>query len=50
VKIAVSGAGIEDFNVILSDAAFFEKPVRTGDAIPLSWNAADAIVLGRVEK
>jgi putative spermidine/putrescine transport system ATP-binding protein len=50
VKIAVTGAGIEDFNVILSDAAFFENPVRTGDAIPLSWNAADAIVLGRVEK
>ena len=50
VKIAVTGAGMEDFNVILSDAAFFENPVRTGDAIPLSWNAADAIVLGRVEK
>jgi len=50
VKIAVTGAGIEDFNAILSDVAFFEKPVKTGDAIPLSWNAADAIVLGRVEK
>lgn len=50
VKIAVTGAGIEDFNVILSDVAFFEKPIKVGDAIPLSWNAADAIVLGRVEK
>src|SRR5690606_4621300 len=50
VKIAATGARIEDFNVILSDAAFFDKPVKAGDAIPLSWNAADAIVLGRVEK
>ncbi|KAA3511553.1 ABC transporter ATP-binding protein [Agrobacterium rosae] len=50
VKIVVAGAGIEDFNVILSDVAFFEKPIRVGEAIPLSWNAADAIVLGRIEK
>ncbi|NTJ44483.1 ABC transporter ATP-binding protein [Agrobacterium larrymoorei] len=50
VKLAVTGAGIEDFNMILSDAAFFENPIRVGDAVPLSWNAADAIVLGRVEK
>ncbi|MDS7595588.1 ABC transporter ATP-binding protein [Agrobacterium tumefaciens] len=50
VKIAVTGAGIEDFNVILSDVAFFENPIKVGDAIPLSWNAADPIVLGRVEK
>ncbi|WP_320197710.1 ABC transporter ATP-binding protein [Agrobacterium sp. rho-13.3] len=50
VKIVVTGAGIEDFNVILSDVAFFDNPIKVGDAIPLSWNAADAIVLGRVEK
>ncbi|NWJ23701.1 ABC transporter ATP-binding protein [Rhizobium sp. RM] len=50
VRIAVTGAGIEDFNVILSDVAFFEAPVKVGDAIPLSWNTTDAIVLGRVEK
>lgn len=50
VKIVVTGAGIEDFNVILSDVAFFEKPIKVGEAIPLSWNAADAIVLGRVKK
>jgi putative spermidine/putrescine transport system ATP-binding protein len=50
VKVVVTGAGIEDFNVILSDVAFFENPIKVGDAIPLSWNAADAIVLGRVEK
>jgi putative spermidine/putrescine transport system ATP-binding protein len=36
--------------VILSDVAFFENPVKVGEAIPLSWNAADAIVLGRIEK
>ncbi len=50
VKVVVTGAGIEDFNVILSDVAFFDNPIKVGDAIPLSWNAADAIVLGRVEK
>ena len=50
VKVVVTGAGIEDFNVILNDVAFFENPIKVGDAIPLSWNAADAIVLGRVEK
>ncbi|WP_313554814.1 ABC transporter ATP-binding protein [Agrobacterium cavarae] len=49
VKLAVNGAGIDDFNVILTDAVFFEKPIKVGDAIPLSWNADDAIVLGRVE-
>lgn len=50
VKVVVTGAGFEDFNVILSDVAFFENPIKVGDAIPLSWNAADAIVLGRIEK
>jgi len=49
VKLAVNGAGIDDFNVILTDAVFFENPIKVGDAIPLSWNADDAIVLGRVE-
>lgn len=50
VKITVAGAGFEDFNVILSDVAFFASPIKIGEAIPLSWNAADAIVLGRIEK
>ncbi|MDQ1195349.1 ABC transporter ATP-binding protein [Agrobacterium sp. SORGH_AS 787] len=50
VKLVVTGAGIDEFNVILTDAVFFENPIKVGDAIPLSWNAADAIVLGRVEQ
>ena len=50
VKISLVGAGIEDFTVILSDVDFYAKPIKVGDAVPLSWNAADAIVLGRVAK
>ena len=48
VKMVVSGAGIEDFTLIISDAAFFANPVKMGDAVPLSWNSGDAIVLGRI--
>ncbi|WP_377296559.1 ABC transporter ATP-binding protein [Rhizobium sp. SGZ-381] len=47
VKLAVSGAGIEDFTAILSDKVFFANPVKVGEAIQLSWNAEDVIVLGR---
>ncbi|MEP7456631.1 ABC transporter ATP-binding protein [Phyllobacterium sp. SB3] len=47
VKISVTGAGIEDFTVHLSDVDFFTNPSKVGDAIPLSWDAADAIVLGQ---
>ncbi|MGF0537849.1 ABC transporter ATP-binding protein [Agrobacterium sp. ES01] len=50
VKISVTGAGIDDFTVILTDADFFAKPVKVGDAVPLSWSEADAIILGRVKK
>jgi putative spermidine/putrescine transport system ATP-binding protein len=49
VKITVTGAGIEDFTVILGDAAFFEQPISVGQAVPLSWDARDAIVLGRLD-
>ncbi len=48
VKLSVTGAGIEDFTAILSDADFFASPVKVGDAVPLSWRADDAIVLGRI--
>ncbi|MBA3038479.1 MAG: ABC transporter ATP-binding protein [Alphaproteobacteria bacterium] len=48
VKLSVTGAGIEDFTAILSDADFFANPVKVGDAVPLSWRADDAIVLGRI--
>lgn len=49
VRLSVSGAGIEDFTVIVSDAAFFANPVKVGEAIPLSWNREDAIVLGHLK-
>jgi putative spermidine/putrescine transport system ATP-binding protein len=48
VKITVLGAGSDDFTVIVSDAAYFEKPVAVGDAVPLSWAPKDAILLGSV--
>jgi putative spermidine/putrescine transport system ATP-binding protein len=48
VKLAVNGAGIEDFTVIVEDDAFFAKPVAVGDAVPLAWTKEDAIVLGRL--
>ena len=47
VKLSVDGAGIEDFTAIIDDQSFDAKPVRVGDAVPLNWDAADAIVLGR---
>ncbi len=48
VKLSVIGAGIEDFTAILSDKQFFANPVRVGEAIPLCWDAEDAVVLGRL--
>ena len=48
VKLTVNGAGVEDFTAILSDTDFFANPVKVGDAIPLSWDPEDAIVLGRL--
>ncbi len=47
VKLSVDGAGIEDFTAILDERSFFEKPIRVGEAVPLNWDARDAIVLGR---
>ncbi|MGX5831384.1 ABC transporter ATP-binding protein [Mesorhizobium sp. 43Arga] len=48
VKFSVTGAGIDDFTVIINDSDFFAKPVAIGDAVPLAWDAEDAIVLGRL--
>ncbi|WP_338724058.1 ABC transporter ATP-binding protein [Devosia sp. XK-2] len=50
VKIACDGAGISDFTAILSDKVFFAAPVKVGDAVPLNWDAEDAIVLGRLDR
>jgi putative spermidine/putrescine transport system ATP-binding protein len=49
VKIVVTGAGIEDFTVILDDTSFFAQPIAVGQALPLHWGPADAIVLGRLD-
>jgi putative spermidine/putrescine transport system ATP-binding protein len=46
VKLSVDGAGIEDFTAIVDDRSFFSNPVAVGDAVPLTWDAEDAIVLG----
>ncbi|GEO86834.1 MULTISPECIES: ABC transporter ATP-binding protein [Alphaproteobacteria] len=48
VKLSVNGAGVEDFTVVIDDADYFAKPVKPGEAVPLSWVEADAIVLGRL--
>ncbi|QND59873.1 ABC transporter ATP-binding protein [Mesorhizobium huakuii] len=48
VKLSVTGAGIDDFTVIVDDSDFFAKPVAIGDAVPLAWDPQDAIVLGRL--
>ncbi len=50
VKLAVDGPGVEDFVAILSDADYFAKPAKIGDAVPLSWGGPEAIVLGRLTK
>ncbi|MBP1852996.1 ABC transporter ATP-binding protein [Rhizobium halophytocola] len=50
VKITVSAPGLEDFTVVMGDAAFFAEPFKIGDAVPLSWSPSDAIVLGRVKQ
>jgi len=47
-KLSVTGAGIDDFTVIIDDSDFFAKPVAIGDAVPLAWDAEDAIVLGHL--
>ena len=49
MKLSVDGAGIEDFTAIVDDRRFNAQPVRVGDAVPLNWDAEDAIVLGRLE-
>jgi putative spermidine/putrescine transport system ATP-binding protein len=46
IKLSVDGAGIEDFTAIVDDQSFFSHPVAVGDAVPLYWDARDAIVLG----
>jgi len=49
VKLSVNGAGIEDFTAIMDETDFFAEPLAVGDAVPLAWDAGDAIVLGRLD-
>jgi putative spermidine/putrescine transport system ATP-binding protein len=48
VKLTIEGAGITDFTAIITDKAFYAAPVSVGDAVPLHWDAEDAIVLGQL--
>ncbi|MFI0843747.1 ABC transporter ATP-binding protein [Mesorhizobium sp. IMUNJ 23232] len=48
VKLLLSGAGFSDFTAIMPEGAFFAAPAAVGDAVPLSWDAEDAIILGRL--
>ena len=50
IKLMLSGAGIEDFTAILTDTAFYARPVKVGEAIPVCWDADDAIILGKAAK
>ncbi|MBX4905826.1 MULTISPECIES: ABC transporter ATP-binding protein [Rhizobium] len=47
VKITVLGAGSDDFTVISDDSDYFARPVAVGDAVSLSWEREDAVLLGR---
>jgi putative spermidine/putrescine transport system ATP-binding protein len=49
VKLSLTGAGVEDFTVILGDDEFFAQPITVGQAAPLFWEPRDAIVLGRLD-
>jgi len=46
VKLSIEGAGIPEFTAIITDTAFYATPVAVGDAVPLHWDAEDAIILG----
>jgi putative spermidine/putrescine transport system ATP-binding protein len=48
VKLSINSAGIDDFTVIIDDSEFFARPVAVGDAVPIAWNAEDAVALGRL--
>ncbi|MCO5062976.1 MAG: ABC transporter ATP-binding protein [Rhizobiaceae bacterium] len=49
VKMIVAGAGFDDFTVIADDKDFFDRSIKTGDALPLAWDPQDAIVLARLD-
>jgi putative spermidine/putrescine transport system ATP-binding protein len=47
VKLSLAGPDIDDFTAIVGDTAFFARPVKIGDMVPVAWRPEDAIVLGR---
>ena len=46
IKLTIEGAGISEFAAIITDKAYYATPVAVGDAVPLHWDAEDAIILG----
>lgn len=46
IKLTIEGAGISEFTAIITDKAYYATPVAVGDAVPLHWDAEDAIILG----
>ncbi len=47
VKLSIDGAGVQDFTAIVEERQYFANPAAVGDAVPLCWDAEDAIVLGQ---
>jgi putative spermidine/putrescine transport system ATP-binding protein len=50
IKLTIEGAGIAEFTAIITDTAFYATPVAVGDAVPLHWDAGDAIILGSPDR
>ena len=46
IKLTIEGAGISEFTAIITDKSYYATPVAVGDAVPLHWDAEDAIILG----
>ena len=46
IKLTIEGSGIAEFTAIITDTAYYATPVAVGDAVPLHWDAGDAIILG----
>ncbi len=46
VQVALSAPGIDEFSVLLPETAFFDAPLKRGDAVPVHWAPGDVHVLG----
>ncbi|MCO6179088.1 ABC transporter ATP-binding protein [Ciceribacter sp. RN22] len=47
VRLSITGAGLDEFTVVARDTDFFTRQPKVGEAVPLSWDPGDVIVLGR---